>query len=526
MKRPCIAAFFFFCFLFSAFSGYAETPFEAGMREFKEENYEEALTYFLKARQADPSSSTVAFYTGLTYKIIENYKEAVPYLKDAVNLTPHVREAVVELVDALYQTDDLKGAAQYVEIGEREGIQPARIQFLKGLILVKEKKNAEAIVAFNKAKELDKSLAQAAEFQIANALIKEGRFKEARNRFAATTQLNPASDIAMFARDYENILSEKLEREKPWRFSVGMGYKYDTNVVARPGGGAIADQISGERDFGMNLSVRMGYTAPFSFTTPYSLSFQYSLFAERYFRRDDYNTATNIFSVTPGYNFSRFSLSLPISYGYSNLQGDARFNTGKNSDFLNDPYNWFVDTKYLQYTTVTPTLRFLVTLANVAEVAVGYAKKKYFENPVHPGPLTPAEDRSGYQWNAALGWTYFFKEGKGLWSTRYTFANEETDGDNWSYRENRFSSSLLYPLSKALRLQLSGDAAFTEYVHVNTFFDMQRRDEIYNGSVGLLYEILKNTDIITQYTYIRNKSNISTYDYTREVLMVGIEYRY
>jgi tetratricopeptide (TPR) repeat protein len=526
MKKPPIIIFFFLCFVFSGLSGYCETPFESGMREFKEESYEEALTDFLKARQGEPSSSTVAFYVGLTYKILENYKEAVPYLKDAVTLTPHVREAVVELVDAMYQTDDLKGAAQYVEIGEKEGIQPARIQFLKGLILVKEGRYPEAITAFNKAKELDQTLSQAVEFQIGNAYIKEGKLKEARNRFAATTLLNPDSDIAIFARDYENILSEKIERERPWRFSIGMGYKYDTNLVAKPGGGPVADQISGQKDFGMNLSVRMGYTAPFSFTTPYSLSLQYSLYAERYFRRDDYNTATNILSATPGYNFSRFSLSLPVSYGYSNLQGDARFPTGKGNDFLNDPANWFVDTKYKQYVSVTPTVKFLVTATSVAELAVGYVKKTYFDNPVHPAPLTPAEDRSGKQWNGTLGWTYFFKEGRGLWSTRYMYISEDTDGDNWSYRENRFSSSLLYPLSKPLRLQLSGDAAFAEYVHVNSFFDMQRKDEIYNGSIGFLYEIFKNTDIITQYSYIRNKSNISTYDYTREVFMVGIEYRY
>ena len=48
--------------------------FEMGMKEFRDENYEEALVYFLEARKAEPTSSTVAFYVGLTYKIMEQHK--------------------------------------------------------------------------------------------------------------------------------------------------------------------------------------------------------------------------------------------------------------------------------------------------------------------------------------------------------------------------------------------------------------------------------------------------------------------
>jgi len=48
-------------------AAYCQSPFEKGMNEFKQENYEEALEYFLWARKLEPTSSSVAFYTGLTY---------------------------------------------------------------------------------------------------------------------------------------------------------------------------------------------------------------------------------------------------------------------------------------------------------------------------------------------------------------------------------------------------------------------------------------------------------------------------
>jgi tetratricopeptide (TPR) repeat protein len=66
--------------LLLSFTGiaYSQTPFEKGLKDFKEENYEEALEYFLWARKLEPTSSSVAFYTGLTYKIMENYRRQSP----------------------------------------------------------------------------------------------------------------------------------------------------------------------------------------------------------------------------------------------------------------------------------------------------------------------------------------------------------------------------------------------------------------------------------------------------------------
>jgi predicted porin len=55
---------------------------------------------------------------------------------------------------------------------------------------------------------------------------------------------------------------------------------------------------------------------------------------------------------------------------------------------------------------------------------------------------------------------------------------------------------------------------------------MTRRDEIYSFNVALLYGIYKNTDLILQYNYWRNKSNIDLYDYTREIFGLGVEYRF
>jgi tetratricopeptide (TPR) repeat protein len=507
--------------LLSASSVLSQAVFEKGLKEFKEENYEEALEYFLQARQIEPKSSSVAFFLGLTYKHMEKFGQAVPYLKDAVTFTPRVKEGLVELIDALTQTDDTTEAKKWIGVGEQESIQPARIQFFKGLILVKENKFLEAIAAFDKSRDLEPALRQQAEFQIANACARLGQWKEARNRLTATISVDPNSDLATFARDYEKQVSEKIEQERPFRFSFGLGYKYDTNVVAMPTSGPVADFISGQRDTALNLTLRAAYTAPFSFRGPFNFAVQYALNTDRYFRRDDYNTMTNVISAIPGYNFTKFSLSMPVTYMYNWLQ------RSKGSDFLND-FNWFSDTRYMQQVGASPTVRFLLGTSSMGELSAGYADKKYFVDRTRDMEFAtdPAENRDGHLVLGSAGWMYFFNEGKGIFNIKYTYSEEKTKGDNWSNTDHRFDVSFLTPIKGPWKVQLSGSAAFTDYDHINSFYDVRRKDNIYNGSIGLIYGLKKNLDVIGQYAYIRDKSNISTYDYEREIFSIGLEYRY
>ena len=525
MRNKCVIVLFCVLFLCVTELAYSQNLFEKGLKDFQEENYEEALEFFLGARKLEPTSTKVAFYLGLTYKIMENYKDAIPYFRDAVTYPPQVKEALVELIDSLYQIDNFDEAHKWIVVGEKEGIAPARIQFLKGLVLLKENKNTDAITAFEKAKELDKTVAQAADFQIANAYMKIGKLKDSQKRFKSLITLDPTSDLATYARDYERAVTDKIEAERPFRFNVSLGYKYDSNVNARPASGTVFDNpnnsslVSGQEDTALNAAIRALYIAPFSFNTPYNLSVQYTLFAERYTRRDDYNLAQQSVTVTPGYSFSKIAFTVPLLFGHINLQRE------KGDDFLNK-LDWWSDTRYLLTMGLTPTARYLINDKNILELTYGYMRNKYYNTTEITVVPDPNEDRDGESNSGSLGWTYLFKEGTGLFTLKYTYTAMGTDGHNWSYDEDRFSLSFLYPLKKNLKFQYSSDAAFTKYKHDNTIFNITRRDDTFTNSIGLIYTLFKDTDIIGQYTYTRDNCNISTYDYDRSVASIGIEYRF
>jgi hypothetical protein len=208
-----------------------------------------------------------------------------------------------------------------------------------------------------------------------------------------------------------------------------------------------------------------------------------------------------------------------LSYSYISLQGQ------KGLSFFSD-LHWITQTRYLETTTVTPTLRFITTDNSFGEVFFSYKRKKYFATELRPESFLPEEERSGERLVGGTSWTYLFKEKKGVFTVRYSYAEDNVIGRNWTNKENRFGADILYPLVASLKAQAMAEAIFVDYTHTNSFFNEKRSDEIYNISLGLIYGIFKNADIILQYNYFRNTSNIALYDYRRNVYTLGMEYRF
>ena len=181
---------------------FCESPsLTKGIEQYKQENYIEAINILEKARKEDPNSSAAAFFLGLSYKQMLDYQKALEHLRDAVTLTPRIKEALVEIVEVLYQIYEVgkpEEAEKWIKVAEEEKIFPAKIAFLKGLLLQKEGKNLEAVESFEKAKGLDKTLAQSADIQIALCYLKEKDLKKAKGRFQIAVQHDPQSDLGRF----------------------------------------------------------------------------------------------------------------------------------------------------------------------------------------------------------------------------------------------------------------------------------------------------------------------------------------
>ena len=515
MKKHVFLAFavFFLLFpnsLFAASGIDAAGPLEKGIAQLKAENYEEALELLKEARRLRPDSSIAAFYLGLDYKQMGDYREAAANYRDALRLTPPVTDAYTELIEVLYNLDELKEAKEWIGKAEKEGVKPAYVAFLKGLVSVKEDKPDDAIAAFGKAKELDKSLTQSADLQIAMAYAKERMIDKARQSLKSAIAVNPTSEIASFARDYENAFAKSLAQYRKWRFAAGIAYQYDDNVISKPlafispNYEESVKEGGGKGDSAVVNTARIEYTPMLS--GPWLFDAQYDFNAVTYRTITPLNVLSNSVTLTPGYNFRKGTITLPVGYNYA----------------------WVGSERYLWLASARPTASFILAPRHIGQISAGYARREMLR------PSDPDEDRDADLYTLSAGYIYQFPKNKGLLNLRYEYTKENTEGRNWRNDGHRFGAAVLVPIRNKVSLTVSGDVFLQQYRDINTFSGAglsgfpaapeKRRDKTYSGAANIAWEILRGLTLNFQYSHTRDDSNFAVYDYQRNQYTAGIEY--
>ena len=471
-----------------------------GINQYKEENFEEAIEALTRARQEDPGSSVAAFFLGLAYKQVMEYPDALKHFQDAVTLTPRIKEALPELIDVQLQLGNLDEAKKWIEIAEEADISPAKIAFLKGLVLSKEGNNEAAVESFKHAQSLDPSIAQASDIQIALSFLRERELKQARDHFQTAILNDPESDLAGFARQYLDMVKQRITLERPFRFAVSGFVQHDTNMVLVPTTGALTPVGTLEQSRVLNSSFRATY-AP-TLKGPWLFSGQYSFSSSLHDRnRLSHDSMSNTVSMSPGYNFGKYALNAVTSYSRSHVRAPA-----------------YQD--YASNFSAGPLLRMAFGEEDLIELFAGYDWSD-FKAP----PLVSSDDRDYSGFNTYISWVWLFKK-DAFFNLKYQYINQDTDGINWDYHGQRLSLNLAIPVWENLKLQASGQLFFQDYKDTNTFFNIERRNHNYNISSGLSWAFSKNGTFIAQYTRIREDSNIAIYDYKRNLYTSGIEYRF
>ena len=473
---------------------------QEGIGQYKQENYDTAIASLEKARAEDPNSSVAAFYLGLAYKQVLDYEKALSHFRDAVTLTPRIKEALVELVDVALQLGELEEAKRWVAVAEEEDILPARVAFLKGLILREEGKNKEAAQAFERAKSLDKTIAQASDIQIAISYLTDNKLKKARESFQSAITQDPQSDMAGFARQYLASVEQRLILERPFRFTLGIFGQYDDNMVLKPNDETLSSRVTNESSGVLNSSFRVNYSPRLK--SKWLFNAQYSAMSEVHQKNvHTHDTFTNSISITPGYNFGKFAVNLATTYSLSLV---------RRPDYE----------KYSGYFSSGPLFRIAAKENSMLEIFCGYTNTEFFQP-----ALAYEEDRDSYGYSTYFSWVSLFKNNSFL-NLRYHFRYQEADGSNWDNISNRLSANFAVPLSDKVKLQLSGQITEQDFRNTHTTFHVKREDTNLTFSGGLSWECYKDVNIVAQYTRIDADSNIGVYDYKRDLFSLGLEYRF
>ncbi|RJQ56724.1 MAG: DUF560 domain-containing protein, partial [Desulfobacteraceae bacterium] len=473
---------------------------EEGIALYKAEKYNEAVQSLKKARQKDPASSSAAFFLGLSYKQLSDYPAAKMHLRDAVSLSPKIKEALVELIDVLYQIgekEDLAEAKKWIAVAKENDIFPAKITFLEGLVHQKEGDHLGSIEYFEKAKSLDPSMRQAADLQIAIGYVNARDLKKARDRFEAVVSYNPQSDMAEFARRYQESIDRQIDLERPLHITVSVSGGYDTNVVLKPLETEVAPDITNEDSFFKNVNARLDYLPALPFPWIFNSSYSFSgTFYDTQVRRTHDSISNNLYGLA-GYNFGSYSLNGIVNYTY----------------MLRRNPDWETLGHFLG---LGPSVRMSWRQNHLFELFGGVLFKEYEED-----PLIPEEDNDAQAFNTYLNWLWGITDRTFL-SLRYDFAAEDTDGDNLDNDTHRFSANVSFPVwIDPLRIQIGAQAAMQDYNNNHSAFGVKRSDDTYLGFAGISWAFYKGFTLLSNYSYTKADSNLPIYEYDRHIVSLG-----
>ncbi|MBF0459089.1 MAG: tetratricopeptide repeat protein [Nitrospirae bacterium] len=475
----------------------ADSGLDEGIAQLKEENFEEAIISLRKAKESQPGSSAIAYYLGVALKKTGDIKGAEESFTEALNIVPPVAEAYTELIEVYFSQDKLNEAKEWIAKAEAAKARPGSVAFLKGLVLLKEDDNTGAIEAFNKAKELDPSLTQTVNYQLAAAYNRERKFTDAKTALAAVIEADPSSDMASFAKEYQKAVEDNIASNRQWRFTLGIAYRYDDNVLLKPEDGIPGVDISGQRDSAILNTLRIDYQPELG--SKWFLNLQYNLVSNIYFNNDSHNLLIQSLTLNPGYNFKDGAVYFPVTYNYVLLQ----------------------ERGYMGLLSIKPTVNWMFEKDHIAQAFAGYERRAMLGT-----ILDPDEDRTGNRYLAGLGYIYILSEGKGMLNVRYEYSQDLTEGQNWANVGNKLSAGATVPLIQDLYGVLNFEAFFQDYKYDHTVFGYKRIDDTYTGTASVVWAATKFMDVSLQYSHTTAYSNIYLYKYNRNMYTTSVEFKF
>ncbi|MDD5584621.1 MAG: tetratricopeptide repeat protein [Candidatus Omnitrophica bacterium] len=466
---------------------------------FQHENYEEALPLFQELRAQDPQSAQTAFYLGLTYKKLQDYLAAIPELEAAATLQPPAKNALIELIDLLYQCDKINEAKLLLARAKQESDAPAQVAFLNGLVLLKEGKDIPAALqSFETAERLDPALTKIVEYQKAIAHIQLKNYTVAKNTFQGIVTQGPGSDLARFADEYIEELTRREESAKPFHGSVGYAIQYDDNVTARPLDDAFVSDADKKKDWRHVFTTYGDYIG--KVTERLSIKTGYSFYRTKYNEQGFYDLLSVSVPVQPIIAFEKAAVSFPLQYSYTTVD----------------------DRTYLKTISAGNTNNIMLRQDTMLQTQLQFNHKDY-----DWAVLNPDDNRCGDEYLFALGgYRFFGRKLDGFFNLRYALNYEDTKGSNWGYLGNRATITAVIPLNKKLRWNFVADYCNKAFRKDNTTYNQKRRDNIYTVSNLLAYRIFENTELQLEHIWIYDDSSIGAYKYRKNVFGLGVKYTF
>jgi len=293
-------------------------------------------------------------------------------------------------------------------------------------------------------------------------------------------------------RHLDLLLSEEVRNKKEaFILDVLAGLQYDSNVILEPSDAAASHEK--KADWRAIAMVNAAYPL---------------IKMERVIAEAGYRFYQSVHNNIQGFNVQQHNLGLgtkivatdevlaglKYQYSYTLVGGD----------------------RYSSIHQIMPSVSLNLSSYQTAELAYTYESKKFFDNSDFIGNT----DRSGN--NNAVGLTYRHELGKDLGvSAGYTYDKDFTSASNWSYTGHKGSAGAHAAFSG---FTFFAGLSYHARNYGDTFpgFTDKRHDRVQEYSFNIVREISRRIRIDLSEQYVKNRSTLAPYDYTRNIVGLSV----
>lgn len=174
--------------------------YEIGQKYFEKNDIKNALEYFLKAKQTDPTLSFVSFYLTLCYDALNDYDSAIQEAKIFLEKEPNnwvmhlaLSDVYGKIKNESKKKEEIEKAQEILKNSTDAGSKNPKEYFLLCQIYRNQHKISEAIAVIESIKliSLDKEMRRDVHFLLANLYYEDKKFDRAEEELQMTLKLEP-----------------------------------------------------------------------------------------------------------------------------------------------------------------------------------------------------------------------------------------------------------------------------------------------------------------------------------------------
>jgi tetratricopeptide (TPR) repeat protein len=190
-----------------------EVNYNLGYLEFQKKNYEKAIQLLQQARTQDPESPAVLRYLGHAFFRIKKPKEAMNFIRKAIDLAPDDKESLYTLAECYYEANQTDQAQRIFTHLRADPLMGPSACLLSGIINTEGRQYEAAIQDFEiglKHQNIKPEVRIDLQYRLATAYLKQNDIGRALPLFKMIQQDNPSyKDVPLLIGKYQELNANK-----------------------------------------------------------------------------------------------------------------------------------------------------------------------------------------------------------------------------------------------------------------------------------------------------------------------------